>query len=417
MNKLNRLKSIGPGIIVVLTWLGPGDIVETTLSGSSYGYALIWTVVVALLARFYFVSHIAKYQLLNPHQEHILESFKNLHRIIPYVIGILALVMGHAYCAYMTLGLAEGVYNLTKTLSPTTWGVILNITTLLLVLSFTYKRAEITFKLLASILILVIIFLSIASGIDLKEIGYSIITLNLPNNLTAWSSSLLALSTIGAIAGSIMNLLYSDYIREKGWIGPEHRKMQMFDLSFSMLIFICLNIALWSLGVTHLHEKGIVVNNVEDMSRILQESIGSSGRVIFYIGIIAAISSSLIGFSHGLAKLAFHGFALGSNRRNWTQYKSERLYQIFVSWCLISPLLWLIFTDIGFISLTIIVNAAQIILLPLISVMVWVVTSKSAFIGDGNTNTWIDHILLAFLTGLSIFGGYQAINSIAKHIA
>ena len=63
------LRSMGPGIIVVLTWLGAGDIVECGVWGGNYGYALMWLLVVALMMRFLFVSLIAKYQLCNQHGE------------------------------------------------------------------------------------------------------------------------------------------------------------------------------------------------------------------------------------------------------------------------------------------------------------------------------------------------------------
>ena len=32
------LRSFGPGIIVVLTWLGAGDIVEVGVAGGNFGY-------------------------------------------------------------------------------------------------------------------------------------------------------------------------------------------------------------------------------------------------------------------------------------------------------------------------------------------------------------------------------------------
>ena len=35
------LSSFGPGIVVVLTWLGAGDIVEVGVAGGNYGYALM----------------------------------------------------------------------------------------------------------------------------------------------------------------------------------------------------------------------------------------------------------------------------------------------------------------------------------------------------------------------------------------
>ena len=57
------VKSFGPGFVIVLTWLGSGDIVSAGVSGGNYGYALMWAMVFALLMRFFFVTTIAKYQL------------------------------------------------------------------------------------------------------------------------------------------------------------------------------------------------------------------------------------------------------------------------------------------------------------------------------------------------------------------
>src|ERR1700752_1713239 len=80
------LRSFGPGIVIVLTWLGAGDVVDMGVAGANYGYALMWVVVVAILMRFLFVSLIARYQLCNPHGEGVLDG---LHRLPPaYAPGL-----------------------------------------------------------------------------------------------------------------------------------------------------------------------------------------------------------------------------------------------------------------------------------------------------------------------------------------
>ena len=50
---------MGPGLIVALTWLGAGDMVDSAVAGGNYGYALMWAMVIALFVRFLFVSIIA----------------------------------------------------------------------------------------------------------------------------------------------------------------------------------------------------------------------------------------------------------------------------------------------------------------------------------------------------------------------
>ena len=48
------VRSMGPGIVVVLTWLGAGDLVEAATAGGNYGYALMWSFVMALIFRYLF---------------------------------------------------------------------------------------------------------------------------------------------------------------------------------------------------------------------------------------------------------------------------------------------------------------------------------------------------------------------------
>ncbi len=80
------IKSFGPGIIVVLTWLGAGDIVEIGVAGGNFGYALMWVIVLAIVVRYLFVSLIAKYQLCNQHGEGVLDGLARLHVAFPILL-------------------------------------------------------------------------------------------------------------------------------------------------------------------------------------------------------------------------------------------------------------------------------------------------------------------------------------------
>ena len=53
------MRSFGPGIVIVLTWLGAGDIVEMATAGADFGYSLMWVLVLAVAMRWVMVSVIA----------------------------------------------------------------------------------------------------------------------------------------------------------------------------------------------------------------------------------------------------------------------------------------------------------------------------------------------------------------------
>ena len=82
------VKSFGPGMVVVLTWLGAGDLVDSAMAGSSYGYTLMWALAFSLLLRFFIVNLIAKYQLCNQHGETVMAGFRRIHVGVPIFLGV-----------------------------------------------------------------------------------------------------------------------------------------------------------------------------------------------------------------------------------------------------------------------------------------------------------------------------------------
>ena len=93
---LEYFRSFGPGIVIVLTWLGAGDVVDMGVAGSNYGYSLMWVLVVAIFMRFLLVSAIARYQLCNPHGEGVLDGLARLH---PAYAPVLFVAAGYAQMA------------------------------------------------------------------------------------------------------------------------------------------------------------------------------------------------------------------------------------------------------------------------------------------------------------------------------
>lgn len=47
---LNRLKNIGPGMLVAAAFIGPGTITTATIAGARFGYSLLWAVAFSTVA-------------------------------------------------------------------------------------------------------------------------------------------------------------------------------------------------------------------------------------------------------------------------------------------------------------------------------------------------------------------------------
>ncbi len=101
------LKLLGPGIIAVLSWLGAGDLITSSVAGANYGYAMMWVLAVSLLLRYLIVNIIARFQLCNNQGMTILQGYAQLNPFFAWFLLVYALLMGHLMNAYMIKGLAK----------------------------------------------------------------------------------------------------------------------------------------------------------------------------------------------------------------------------------------------------------------------------------------------------------------------
>ena len=140
--------------------------------------------------------------------------------------------------------------------------------------------------------------------------------------------------------------------------------------------------------------------------------------MLFYMGIFSAVFTSLVGHALGLACLGSHAWLrwqAGSGKLAG-DYRQHPLYRVIVVWCLVSPLIWTAPNMPGFIQLTLVVNAAQVVLLPLIAGGLWWITASSRFIGKEYRNRWWDNLVMAFLFALAINQAWLSVWSVLSSI-
>ena len=408
------LRSFGPGLVVVLTWLGAGDIVDMGVAGGEYGYSLMWVLVLAILMRFLFVSLIAKYQLCNQHGESVLDGLARLHRWYAPSLLVAAIVFGHFYASYMTRGVGEACKNVTGIGDIWQWAIGCNGLALLLVYLSAYRRIEWIFKAFLALLTVSFVGTAIWVGPDPFGIVNGLVRVEMPAKSGHFGPLLVAVAMIGAVGGSLMNLAYPYFLEAKGWRGPQYRRVQFYDFLLAMIVMVVLNLAVWTLGAELLHPKGLTVAEMDDLPRLLSEVLGQGGNVLFYLGIFAAVFTSLVGNALGLAYMGSHAFLRwqAGDRKLAANYREHPLYRVIVVWCLLSPLIWTAPGMPGFVTLTLVVNAAQVFLLPMIAGGLWWITAATRYIGREHRNHWWENVVMALLFVLAFYGAVMSVTSV-----
>ncbi len=202
------LKLLGPGIIAVLSWLGAGDLITSSVAGANYGYAMMWVLAVSLLLRYLIVNIIARFQLCNNQGMTILQGYAQLNPFFAWFLLVYALLMGHLMNAYMIKGAGEALAMLLKIDYPMLCSVAVVLAVWMLVGRNIYSMIEGVMKGLLAIMTLAFLALAVMSGPDVAGIVRGTIGFSIPPDEGVHGALLVAVSVIGAVAGSIANFVH-----------------------------------------------------------------------------------------------------------------------------------------------------------------------------------------------------------------
>ncbi|HUG53361.1 MAG TPA: Nramp family divalent metal transporter [Vicinamibacteria bacterium] len=402
-------------MVIVLTWLGAGDVVDMAVAGSNYGYSLMWVLLVAVFMRFVFVSLVARYQLCNPHGEGVLDGLARLHPLYAPVLLAACVVMGHVYESYMTVGAGEVCRNLVGAGQTWQWALLCNGVALVLVFQPSYARLERVFKVFLAALSISFVGSALWVGPSPSGVLHGLVRFEMPGQHGKFEPLLVAVAMVGAVGGSLMNLAYPYFLDAKGWRGPRYRKVQRYDFLLAMAVMVVLNLAVWTLGAELLFPDHHIAT-LDDLPRLLSTVLGQGGRWLFYVGIFAAIYTSILGHAAGLAYMGTHAWL------RWragtgpipSDYRRHPLFRGIAVWCLVSPLVWTVPGMPDFVTLTLVANSGQVVLVPLLAGGVWWLAASSRYIGpEHKTRPW-ENAVMAVLFVLALYGALGSVRSIAQ---
>jgi Mn2+/Fe2+ NRAMP family transporter len=409
------LRSFGPGIVIVLTWLGAGDIVDMGVAGANYGYSLMWVLVLAIFMRYVLVSLIARYHLCNQRGESVIDALCRLHPLAAPILAIAVFIMAHVYGAYMTVGVGEVCANLFRVGPPWVWAVICNGVAFTLVFRPAYGPLETIFKIFLGLLGVSFLGSAIFVGASPLGVLQGLYRIEVPEAAGRFNPLLVGTAMIGAVGGSIMNLAYPYFLDAKGWRGPQYRRVQTYDLLLGIVAMVVLNLAVWTLGAELLFPDR-QIHTLDDLPALVSTVLGEWGRKLFYLGIFAAIYTSILGHATGLGMLGAHAWLRwrggSATDASTTTLQRHVVYRGIVIWSLVSPLIWTLPGMPDFVMLTLIANGAQVVIVPLIAGGLWRITASSQFIGDRfRARPW-ENAVMALLFVLALYAAVHSVSAL-----
>lgn len=290
---LDIFRYIGPGMLVTVGFIDPGNWASNFAAGSMFGYALLWVITLSTImliilqhnvAHLGIVTGLCLSEAANKYAPKWISRPVLFSAVLASISTSLAEILGGAIALHMLFGI------------PIIWGSILTVVFVLIMLfTNSYKRLERYIIGFVSV-----IGLSFVYELFLVDIDW-------PVAVTAWvvpsfpqGSMLIIMSVLGAVVMPHNLFLHSEVIQSR-----EHHKKdevakkrilkyEFTDTLFSMIVGWAINSAMILLAAATFFKQGVVVDELEQSKSLLEPLLGNNAGVVFAFALLmAGLSSTL----------------------------------------------------------------------------------------------------------------------------
>ncbi|MGN0071966.1 MAG: Nramp family divalent metal transporter [Atopobiaceae bacterium] len=290
---LEILKHIGPGLLVTVGFIDPGNWASNMAAGSEFGYSLLWVVTLSTLMLIVLQHNAAHLGIVTG--DCLAEATtKHLPRIparillatawLATVATALAEVLGAAIALQMLFGLPLKVGS-----------ILVAAVSLVLLATNSYRHIERW----------IIGFVSLIGLAFLAELA--LVQVSWPDAAAGWvvpsfpsGSGTIIMSVLGAVLMPHNLFLHSEVIQSQHFEGKgdaviqERLKYEFADTLFSMIVGWAINSAMVILAATTFFQQGIVVDDLAAAADTLSPILGAGARLIFAVALLfAGLSSSI----------------------------------------------------------------------------------------------------------------------------
>jgi manganese transport protein len=300
---LRKLAFIGPAFITAALVFGPGSITTASSIGASFGYGLLWVVILALIFMLVYTDMAVRIGISS--QVSPIQVMKDKWGgVIGALVGVGSFLVVTSFQAGNSVG-AGVAMNVLFGGNTALWaGVFTAVAIVLLWLPNYYTSLE---KIMVGLIAVMLVAFLVTAIVARPEAGAlaSGIVPSIPQG-----AGLLSIAIIGTTF-SVVGAFYQGYlVQEKGWDRDEY-KQSTADTFSGIIILGLLTLLVMIAAAAVLLPQGVTVTSPADMAKTLEPTVGEWASVIFAIGIFGASFSSLIGNATIGGALLSDAFGLG----------------------------------------------------------------------------------------------------------
>ena len=290
---LDFFRYIGPGLLVTVGFIDPGNWASNFAAGSQFGYSLLWVVKLSTVMLIILQHNVAHLGIATG-----LCLSEAATRYAPRWVS--RPILASAVVASISTSLAEilgGAIALEMLFDiPIAWGAVLT-TAVVLIMLFTnsYKRIERAIITFVSIIGLSFIYELFLVDIDWPSAMRGWVTPSFPNG-----SMIVIMSVLGAVIMPHNLFLHSEVVQsleyhKQGEKSIRSRlKYELFDTLFSMIVGWAINSAMILLAAAAFFGGGVPVEELQQAKELMTPLLGENAGNIFAAALLLAGVSSTV---------------------------------------------------------------------------------------------------------------------------
>jgi len=398
----NWFKNIGPGPLVAAAFIGPGTVTLCTIAGVNFGYALLWAMVLSIVATIVLQEMSARLGIISQKglAEIIRTEIKNpVFRGFAILLILSAIVIGNA--AYEAGNISGGVLGLETIvenpilniggLSINSLSVIIGVVAFVLLYIGNYKVLERALVSLVILMSIAFLITAIMTKPNLSEIFKGMFVPKFPQD-----SILTIIGLIGTTVVPYNLFLHAALVKEK-WNKQSDLKYARKDTIVAVIlggiVSMCIIISAAAIQTQD-------ISNASDLAKGLEPLFGSFAKYFLAIGLFAAGITSAITAPLAAAYVATGCLGWNTNMRS-KEFRGVWMFILFLG---------VLFSSLGIKSIEIIkfAQVANGILLPVIAGFLLWIMNKSSILGK-HRNTKIQNAFGFVILATTIFLGLKSI--------
>jgi Mn2+/Fe2+ NRAMP family transporter len=397
-------------LVFFFTAMGPGTFLTSAVAGATYGYSLLWALALALVFRFVWVNTAASYVLVTG--ESLLQGYARIGRWLVWIALGVTIVVRHSSNLY-TILLMGNAANLLVPLpipaSGAVWSVLLTFVGVAMMVWGGYPVIERAATVVIVLLGLSLPVAALLSDPDPAAIARGLFIPTIPNSTGLYSALLLLAAMIGAQAGSMSNLSYAYFTKEKGWAGAADISRQRRDLVTSTACRFGIGMMLQVAAAATLLPLGIRPESAEHLVRIFSQHMGLTGTVIFGFGLWGICFSSFVSGTMGYSLIVrdicrrfVPGLAVAPGAPVMTAPTShDPIYRWSVALLGLSPL-YIVFLGVEPVGLTLAIRSMVVVVIPVLILSLMKIANDRKLMGDHRPGL-LSNAIMALLVVVSIY--------------